>query len=290
MKKVLLVDGNSFFYRSYYASIKFSENLYNSKGGVYTAIRMLKKFLNDHKYQKILFTFDLDKKTIKHKIWPKYKITRKKTPDDLIQQMFFFEEFLNCLQIQFFKNIDFEADDLIASLAKIALKKGFEVDIITNDRDLLQIIEKNVNLFFTQSGVTKIEKINLMNFFDKYKINPWQVTDLKALIGDISDNLPGVKGIGPKTALKLIHQFSKLEIIYENLQDIPLQIKNKLIKFKMDAFLTKDLGKLKNDISLFPEFEEQEYDFYSIPVINFYKKHNMFSLIKRPKIQNKFKY
>lgn len=294
MKKILLIDGNSFFYRSYFVSTKFSQNqvfTHNSSPAVYTAIKMLKRFLSERKsYHRIFVAFDLGKKTFRHQVFPSYKSKRKKTPDELIEQIPIFETFLNCLKVTFFKDSNFEADDLIATLTQRILDVNMRVDIVSSDHDLLQIVAPGVSLFLIKSGLSNLEPINSRNFVQKYHLQPEQITDFKALVGDSSDNLPGIKGIGPKTALNLLQKYHNLENIYHHLSEIQSNVQKKLIAYQQDGFMTKDLSKIKNNISMEFDLSPQIYNFYSPALIDFYQKYQMFSLLKKQPKQNFFEY
>ena len=291
MNKVLLIDGNSFFYRSYYASTHIP-NYYthNSSKAVYTAIRTLKKFLlKQDPYHSIFVAFDLGKNTFRHQQFSEYKINRKKTPDDLIEQVPIFEHFLQLMEIDILKNDLYEADDLIATLCVKALDKGFAVDIFSNDTDLFQLITKNVNVFVSKQGASKIETINQDNFFDKFQLKPEQIVDFKSLRGDSSDNLPGVKGVGPKTALKLLNRYSTLESIYQHLDKLEPNLADKLIKSKENAFFTQKMAKVICDALLHAEFVPKTYHFNTPALEKFYLQYGMRSLLKNYQQKN-FRY
>lgn len=294
--KVLIVDGNSFFYRSYFATLKLIEsaNNPNTKGlesnALFTSIRMLEKFLDDYpNYLRIFFTWDAGKKTFRHLSYSQYKANRKKTPEKLIQQIPLYEKFLNILKIQYFKNIEYEADDLISSITKKSLIKELAVDIISSDQDLLQIVQPHVRLFLLKSGVKKINIVDSDNFQSKFDLEPWQIVDYKVLVGDKSDNLPGVNGIGKKRALMLLKRYHNLENIYKNVKDLPQFLQTNLIKFQKNCFFLKKLIKLNDKLDINPCFDQQIYNFQSFLAQQFYRKHKMFSLVKINK-QNKFNF
>ena len=291
MDKILLIDGNSFFYRSYHASQRIP-NYYthNNSKAVYTAIRTLKKFLTQQEsYHSIFVAFDLGKNTLRHQQFVEYKINRKKTPDDLIEQIPIFEEFLTLMEIDILKNSLYEADDLVATLCFKGLNKGFGVDVFSNDSDLLQLVNENVNVFISKKGASEIEMIDSVNFFTKFGIQPQQVVDFKSLVGDSSDNLPGVKGVGPKTALKLLNRFSTLEKIYQSLNQIDAAVAARLQNSKTEAFFTKRMATICQQIPLEVTFVKKKYDFNSANVEDFYTKYHMNSLLKTHK-QRKFRY
>lgn len=292
MNRVLLVDGNAFFYRAYYGSQRIPGfYTHNNTSAVYTALRTLKKFLSQQNtYQRIFFAFDLGKNTFRHQQFNEYKINRKKTPDALIEQVPVFEEFLALMEFDILKNPFYEADDLIATLCLQALNKGFGVDILSNDGDLLQLVTDNVNIFVLKQGATKIQKIDNSNFFAEFAITPAQVIDFKALIGDVSDNLPGVKGVGPKTATKLLETYSSLNNLYDHLDQIDdPNLLAKLEKGKKDALFTQKMATTLKDAPLKIDFNAKEYDFNCPKAEKFYVKYRMKSLIKGYK-QKSFKY
>lgn len=283
-KKILLIDGNSFLYRSYYGSLSLLGRPGVSTNGVYTAIRMLRNFLtNFSHYQKIYVFFDLGKETVRHKEYPNYKITRKKTPSELIEQISLFKDFLQSIGVDFLENKNYEADDLIGSAADLILQKEITVDILSNDRDLLQLIQPGVSQIFCKKGVSEIEKIDINNFSIKFLVKPNQVPDLKGLAGDKSDNILGVRGIGDKTAEKLLKDFDKIENIYQNLGKLPVKLQKLLSKNRKSAFQSKRLATIIRNIPLQLNFTKTEYNFDNPQAKDFYLKHRMFSLLKKNK-------
>lgn len=292
MNKILLIDGNSFFYRSFYAS-QHIPNYYTHQESkaVYTAIRSLKKFLSgqDYDYYRIFVAFDLGKKTFRHQQFAAYKINRRKTPDQLIEQIPIFEEFLKLIEIDILKDSLYEADDLIATLCCNGLAKGLAIDIFSNDTDLLQLIEANVNVFISQQGGSKLKIINQDNFTSQFHLHPSQMIDFKALTGDTSDNLPGVKGIGPITAIKLLQRFTTLENIYQNFAQIDSNLVDKLQSSYENAFFTKKMVTVFKNAPINVAFSKKKYNFYTPPLKEFYRRYRMHSLFKDHQ-QKSFRY
>lgn len=263
MNKILLIDGSSIFFRAYYGTAYNSDNiLRNSKGQAVNAVitfhNMLFRYLKEHNPTHLFIAFDSGKKTRRHEEFPDYKGTRIKQPEDLLSQFSLVFRLLDELNISH-KFIDgIEADDLIASYST-QLKDNNEIIIISSDKDLYQLVNKNVCIYTPKKG-TEMQKIDDLNFHFYNGYTPEQTTSLKGLLGDASDNLPGVKGIGEKTAKKLLEKYNDLEHIYENIDDIEGKIKEKLINDREMAFLCKKIATLMLDVNVGLSLEELKYE------------------------------
>ena len=289
MKKIILIDGNSLMFRSFYATA-YTGNLMQNKQGLYTNAlfgfcNMINKLLEE-KYDAIFVAFDAGKATFRHLQYSDYKGGRKPMPEEFKMQIPYIKKYLDLLNIKRFETLDYEADDLIASVATLA-KDEYDVKIITGDKDLLQLVGGNVKVFITRKGVGELEEFNEDNFKEKMGITPIQVTDYKGLIGDASDNLSGIKGIGPKSACALLEKYNTLENIVEHVEDLKGKQAD-LIKDGADIGLTcKRLATLVKDINLefsLSDLERRDYNISNL--ISFYEEVEFNSFIKKLKLDN----
>lgn len=261
MKKVILVDGNNLMFRSYYATAYTGNIMRNSKGfptnALYGFVSMINKIINEEKPEYIAVAFDIGKNFRKKK-YDFYKEGRHETPDDLKKQMPIARDILKAMGIKYLELEPYEADDIIGTLAKMAdLDPLYDATIISSDRDLLQLISEVVDVkLLKQSGYIRY---NPTTFKEEWGIDPIKIIDLKALAGDASDNIPGVRGIGDKTALKLLQEFGSLEGIYENIMSIKGKMKEKLEVDKDNAFMSKEIATIYRDVPLNIDFEEIKY-------------------------------
>ena len=295
--KCLIIDANSLLYRAYYATQKLAiTQMYGqTTNGVFTALKMLKKFLNSQNvaYQTVLATFDLGKATLRHQAYQAYKAKRIKTPEALIEQIPLFKTFLLTLKIQLFEDAKYEADDFVASLTKAIIAKygTCEIDILTSDYDLLQLVKPQVRVLLFKTGISKLQVVNDANFFTNFCLQPQQIPDYKALVGDQSDNLPGIKGIGPKTAQTLLQKYQNLEQIYQNSAQLPLVIRNKIqdAEQQKQAFQIKQLTLLNTTIPLQIVWNQLPVDFDAPEMQKLYHQYHMKSFFKKTN-QKAFKF
>ena len=286
MNKILLIDGNSLVYRAFYGSAYGPRGiLTNSSGIPVNAIsvfnRMISKAILNYKPSHIFVAFDSGKKTKRHDKLDSYKGTRQATPEELIIQFPLVKKMLDKMGIKRYEKFEIEADDIIASLAK-KFHRNNEVYILSSDKDLYQLVNKNITIIVPQNGNKEDKIITFQDFYQKMGYHPRQVVDIKSLVGDPSDNLPGVKGIGEKGAIKLLEKFDNLEGIYENLDKHTETNKSKLINSKEIAFLCKELATLYLDIPV--PFEIEQIAFTEKPsedLINFFKELEINSLVKK---------
>ena len=289
MKKIILIDGNSLMFRSFYATA-YTGNLMQNKQGLYTNAlfgfcNMLNKLLEE-KYDAIFVAFDAGKATFRHQQYSDYKGGRKPMPEEFKMQIPYIKKYLDLLNIKRFETLDYEADDLIASVATLA-QDEYEVKIITGDKDLLQLVGGNIKVFITRKGVGELEEFNEDNFKEKMGILPAQVTDYKGLIGDNSDNLSGIKGIGPKSACALLEKYNTLENVVEHVEELKGKQAD-LIKEGASIGLTcKKLATLVKDIKLdFSLDDLQKRDYNVSNLISFYEEVEFNSFIKKLKQDN----
>jgi len=253
-KKLYLIDGNSFCYRAYYAI----KNLRNSKGfptnAVYGFISMLRKIIQHQEPDYIGVCFDLKEATFRHKKYSEYKIQRQPMPEGLVQQLPIIKEVLQAYNIAIYQKSGFEADDVIGTLAKAGSRAGIDVFIATGDKDALQLIDKHIKIYNTQKdGVIYDEKQPL----ERYGVSPERVVDVMALMGDASDNIPGVTGIGEKTAVELIKQFSTLDNLYSNIDNVKSKAQREMLeKYKEQAYLSMELATIDTETPIDIDFSE----------------------------------
>ncbi len=258
MKRAILIDGNNILFRSYYATAYSGRIMKNSKGfptnALFGFVSMINKIINEEKPEYIVVAFDKGK-NFRHELYKNYKDGRIETPADLLEQFPVAKKILEYLGIKHLEIDNYEADDIIGTFAKMADEdKLYDATIISSDKDLLQLISSDVNV-----KLLKQKDYILMNektFKELYGIDPIKIIDLKSLEGDKSDNIPGVSGIGEKTALSLLQKYESLEGIYDNIDSIQGKLKEKLINDKENAFFSKRLATIYKDIDLGIKFED----------------------------------
>jgi len=260
MNKLLLIDGNSLMYRAYY-STAYSGRLLQTKDGFVTNalhgfINMMMKVQKDFDYTHVLVAFDTAKKTFRHQLLDSYKDGRAETPDDLLKQIPLIKKYLDLMGIHRHEVENFEADDIIGSMAQIGCGESFEkIDIISGDKDLLQLVNDCITVHFTIKGVTELESYTPEAIMERYETTPDRIPDLKGMMGDSSDNLPGIPGIGEKTAIKLIKQFGSLEELLARTDELKGKQKENVENNKDLARLCKELATLDLDMEDLPSIK-----------------------------------
>lgn len=244
MKKILLIDGSSLIFRAFYAI----RNLTTKDGvfvnGVYGFLNMYYKALELINPTHVFVAFDKGSKTFRHNEFADYKGTRDNAPNEITYQFGILKDLLSSMNVNYLELDEYEADDIIGTIAKLAQKEGFEVDIFTGDRDYLQLVDDNILVYLTKKGISEIKLMNIESILEEYDLSPKQLIDVKALQGDSSDNIPGVKGVGEKTALKLIQEYGNLENLYENIDNLKGKLKENLVNEKDKAYLSRYLGEI----------------------------------------------
>ena len=257
MDKIILLDGNSLSYRAFYAmpALKNKKGLYTNS--VYGFTLMLERILEDTKPKYALVAFDKGKETFRHKSYEAYKGTRDKTPTELVEQFGYVRELIESYGIKYEEHLDYEADDIIGSYAKIAEKAGLEVIIVSGDKDLTQLASDNITVYYTKRGVTEIDHYTPEFINEKYGLTPQQIVDMKGLMGDKSDNIPGIPGVGEKTAIKLLTEYETVENVLENIDNISgKKLKERLTEGKEDAILSKKLATIFTDVPVNNKIED----------------------------------
>ncbi len=251
-ERVVVIDGNSLMFRAYYATA-YTGNLMQTSTGIYTNalygfVNMLNKVMTSLTPKYLLVAFDMGKQTFRHQAYADYKGTRKKMPEELSMQIPLIKEYLDILKIKRLELSDYEADDIVGSTAKLA-SSDYEVIVLSGDKDLLQLVDENITVLLTKKGITELDEYNAENFQEKMGFAPRQIVDYKALIGDSSDNLPGVKGIGPKTALSLISEYATIENIISAIPELKGKVAEALIQDQAIALKTKELATIYTNIA-----------------------------------------
>ena len=244
MNKLVLIDGNSLSFRAFYALPLLSNHAGIHTNAVYGFAMLLEKIIKEEKPNHFLVAFDAGKTTFRHSKYSEYKGGRQKTPPELSEQFPYIRQLLDAYHIKRYELDNYEADDIIGTLSRQADEEDFETIIITGDRDLTQLATDNVTIYYTKKGVTDVDHYTPKFIAEKYNgLVPKQIIDMKGLMGDTSDNIPGVAGVGEKTAIKLLNQFESVEGVYEHIEEVTAKkLKEKLINSKDDALMSKDLA------------------------------------------------
>lgn len=283
--KIVLIDGNSILNRAFYGI----PDLTNSEGmhtnAVYGFLNILLKILDEEKPEYAAVAFDVKHPTFRHEMYKEYKGTRKPMPEELRQQLPLIKEVLSAMNFKIIEKAGYEADDILGTIAKMAQKEGYLVSLVSGDRDLLQIATDKIKIRIpkTKKGGTQIEDYNTADVIEKYGITPEQIIDLKGLMGDASDNIPGVPSIGEKTAVKILTAYPTVEEAIENVDNIkPPRAANALKEHKDLALLSKKLATIKTDCELDFTFNEAKLgDIFNEDAINLFRKLEFKSLITR---------
>lgn len=287
MKKVILIDGNNLLFRSYYATAYKGSILRNSKGfptnALFGFINMLNKIISEENPSYMMIAFDKGK-TFRHEKYKEYKDGRKETPDELKKQFPVAKEIAKAMGIPCFEIDGYEADDIIGTFAKeVDLNDNFIATIISSDKDLLQLISDDVEVKLLKSN--DYIRMNKNTFIATYGFTPEKITDLKGIMGDASDNIPGVKGIGEKGAISLIQKYGKIENIYNNIEEIKGKTKEKLLNDKENAFFSKELATIYKDVPIDKDLTKIKYNGITPKLIPLLKEYEFFSLIKKLNIK-----
>ena len=279
MEKLVLIDGNSLINRAFYAMPVLTTKDGVPTNAVYGFMNMFFKMLDTVNPTFVAVAFDLKAPTFRHKIYSEYKGTRKPMPDDLRPQIPLLKEVLKLMGVAVFEKEGMEADDIIGTIAKHTSIPTF---IYTGDRDSFQLVDDETTVYFTKRGITDIDELNINNFEEKTGITPIQIIDLKALMGDSSDNIPGVPGVGEKTALNLIQTYKSVDGLYAHIDEIKGKLQEKLILGKDLAYLSKTLATICLDCPVETDTEKMRVPYtYSTAVKNKFIELEFKSLYRR---------
>lgn len=281
-RKLVLLDGNSLFNRAFFAL----PALMNKKGfytnAIYGFAMMTNNIIETQNPDYMAVAFDLKAPTFRHLEYSDYKAGRKKMPDELRMQIEPLKNMVDAMGIARAEFEGYEADDIIGTLSAYGEKEGMSVVIVTGDKDALQLASKNTKILITKKGITEVEEYDEEKVFEKYGLTPTEFIDLKALMGDKSDNIKGVSGIGEKTGIKLIQDYKSIEGIYEHLDEIKGSIKTKLENDEESAFLSKKLATIVRDIPIELDRDELLYKGYDVQKLSeLYREFEFTSLLKK---------
>ena len=283
-KKLIIIDGNSMLYRVFYAMPLLTTSKGEFSNAIYGYASEMIKVVTSLKPTHLIVAFDAGRVTFRNEIFAEYKGTRKPMPEELVAQVEPVKEMLRLMGVKVIDQSGIEADDIIGTLAK-----RFKVDkiILTGDRDSFQLIDAYTKIGFTKHGVSDIKYYTEDNLKSEYGVNPWEVVDLKALQGDASDNIPGVSGVGPKTAVDLICKFGTLDGVYAHIDEISGKLKERLVENKDVAYMSRELAQIKLDADIDCSLEETEVKFpFSRELKKFFEHYELRSLIKKEELFN----
>ncbi|WP_316570935.1 DNA polymerase I [Neobacillus sp. YIM B06451] len=282
-KKLVLIDGNSIAYRAFFALPLLNNDKGIHTNAVYGFTMMLMRILEDEKPTHMLVAFDAGKTTFRHATFSEYKGGRQKTPPELSEQFPFIRELLDAYQIPRYELENYEADDIIGTLSLEAEKEGFEVRVISGDKDLTQLSSDKTTVGITRKGITDIEEYTPEHIKEKYGLEPWQIIDMKGLMGDSSDNIPGVPGVGEKTAIKLLKEYETLENLLQSTDKVSGQkLREKLEEFKEQAVMSKELATITREAPVEVNLSEISYEgFDREKVLSIFKELGFNSLLDK---------
>lgn len=289
MEELILIDGNSLLFKAFYATSYTGNYMVNRNGiptnGVYGFARMVEKIISTNpKY--VIVAFDYGKKTFRNELLDTYKATRKETPQELVPQFALAREYLTAHNITWYEVEGYEGDDIIGTLVDFGEKNNLKVSVYTGDKDANQLISPQTTIYRTVKGVTELDIYNEQTLLDKYGLKPDQFRDFLGLMGDSSDNIPGIKGVGEKTALKLLHQYGTIEGLQEHQDEIKGKMGEKIRAGMEDALMSKKVATILRDIPIDVDLEKATYQGYDYETLkSFYEKYDMNSLIKSMTIE-----
>lgn len=285
MNKVIIIDGNSLMFRAYYATA-YTGNLMQNKNGLYTNAvfgfcNMISKVVDDS-VDKVFVAFDAGKQTFRHKEYDDYKGGRKPMPEEFKVQIPYIKKFLDVMNIMHYETLDYEADDLVGTVATILNNQDNDISVISGDKDLLQLAKGNIKVCLTKKGITELDEYTEDNFKEKMGIYSYQIPDYKGLVGDSSDNLPGIKGIGEKTALKLLDEYQTLENIISHEEELKGKVYEAVHINKETGLKCKFLATIKTDCEVPFSMDEINKKKPNINALKeFYKELDFYSFLKK---------
>ena len=281
-KTLLLIDGNSIINRAFFALPPMDNGEGVQTNAIYGFLTMMFKMINECKPTHMSVAFDLKAPTFRHKSYSEYKAGRKKTAPELSQQFEPLKTVLDKMNIDREELEGYEADDILGTLSLAAEKQGFKVFVVTGDRDAIQLASDNTTVLITKKGITDVEAYDTEGVIERYGLTPKQFIDLKGLMGDKSDNIPGVPGIGEKTGIKLLTEYGSVEGVIENIDKLKGAQKKKLEENKESAIMSKELATIFREVPLNYSLENMEFGNFEIPeVVEEFKYLGFNSLISR---------
>ncbi|SNZ11813.1 DNA polymerase I [Terribacillus aidingensis] len=268
-KKLVLIDGNSIAYRAFFALPLLNNDKGIHTNAIYGFTTMLLRILENENPTHILVAFDAGKTTFRHETFKEYKGGRQKTPPELSEQFPLLRELLDAFSIKHYQLSQYEADDIIGTLAKQAEQEEYEVKVISGDKDLLQLVSDKTTIQLTRKGISETDSYTPEFLLENMEVTADQIVDMKALMGDSSDNIPGVPGVGQKTAVKLLKQFQTLDHIYDQLDEVSgKSIKQKLADNKDSAYMSRELATIDTKAPIEVSLADINYDGYQTPALS----------------------
>ena len=285
LNNYLLIDGSALLHRAYHALPPFSSPDNIPTNALFGFAKMTLSLINKINPNYISVAFDTPVPTFRKKLLPTYQAQRPKAEESFKVQVPLVQEFLQLAKIPLYLKEGFEADDVIATISSQALKKDKElkIKIVTGDKDILQLVNKQVMVLMPKTGVSNLFYMDTIAVREKLGIDPEQVVDYKALVGDSSDNYGGIKGIGPKTATKMLSKYQTLENIYQHIEELDLSLREKLELNRENALLSKQLAKLVNNVDIDFKVEKTKFESLnlSIELAAFCERYGLYSLKKQ---------
>ena len=264
-KKFVILDGSSLIYRAFYAMPPLTDSRGEATGAIVGFDNMLTKLLAEQKPDLLAIAFDRSRHTFRTEMYPEYKGTRDKTPEELLSQIPLLKAMAEAQGIAFLEKDNYEADDIIGTLATQAAAAGYDARVVTGDRDALQLIRPNLKVLLTKKGISDIKIYDEDAFKEEYGFEPIKLIDLKGLMGDTSDNIPGVPGVGPKTASKLLLEYGSLEEVLENISKVSgKKLQERLAENKDQAVLSKELATIELAVPGL-QFDAKDYEILPQP-------------------------
>ncbi|WP_020620606.1 DNA polymerase I [Paenibacillus daejeonensis] len=282
MDKWMLIDGNSIAYRAFYALPPLTNAAGQHTNAVFGFTTILLKLLEEEKPTHIMVAFDAGKMTFRHEGFAEYKAGREKTPSELSSQFPLLKDLLTAFGVARFELDGFEADDIIGTLTRMADEQGIETLVVSGDKDMLQLASDQVTVALTRKGVSEVERYDPAAIKERYGLEPLQIIDLKGLMGDTSDNIPGIPGVGEKTALKLLHEHGSVEAVLEASDSLKGKLKERVENHQDDARKSKELATIYREVPLEHGPEGMKYDGYDGAVLaGAFRKLEFRSLLER---------
>ncbi len=281
-KRLIIIDGNSIINRAFYALPDMSNSEGLKTNAIFGFVRMMFKIIEDYQPTHMSVAFDKKAPTFRHKQYADYKAGRKKMPDELAQQLQPLKDLLDKFNINRLELEGYEADDLIGTVARLGEENDFKVYIVTGDKDAIQLASHKTTTLITKKGVGEVEEYNYDSVLERYEMTPTQFIDLKGLMGDKSDNIPGVPGVGEKTGIKLLKQYSNIENLIEHTDELKGSIKKKIEENKDLALMSKELATIITNVPIEVKLEDLEYgDYNKDDVVEKFKEFGFTSLITK---------
>ena len=281
-KRLIIIDGNSIINRAFYALPDMSNSEGLKTNAIFGFVRMMFKIIEDYQPTHMSVAFDKKAPTFRHKQYADYKAGRKKMPDELAQQLQPLKDLLDKFNINRLELEGYEADDLIGTVARLGEENDFKVYIVTGDKDAIQLESHKTTTLITKKGVGEVEEYDYDSVLERYEMTPTQFIDLKGLMGDKSDNIPGVPGVGEKTGIKLLKQYSTIENLIEHTDELKGSIKKKIEENKDLALMSKELATIITNVPIEVKLEDLEYgDYNKDDVVEKFKEFGFTSLITK---------